>query len=180
MGLSAHKKIKWVKLYKYGAYEISNTGLVRTYYKVGGNGSLDIPREMAQDITAKYPRVTFKRVKYLVHRLVAEAFIPNPNNLPCVNHKDGNKLNNNVDNLEWVTRSQNINHAYKNNLIPKMWGSLNPMSSMDDTTRDFIKKEILNTVKSGGVLKELAKKLNKPYTTIYKMYRRMGLYEKPL
>ena len=46
-----------------------------------------------------------------VHRLVAEAYIPNPDNLPEVNHIDENKLNNNVDNLEWVTRSQNNRHS---------------------------------------------------------------------
>lgn len=67
----------------------------------------------------KYYRLskdTQKKMFY-AHRLVAEAFLPNKNNLPVVNHKDGNKLNNNLDNLEWVTYSENTQHAYKENLI---------------------------------------------------------------
>ena len=60
-----------------------------------------------------YKTVNIKEKKYSIHRLVAEAFIPNPENKAQVNHKDGNKLNNCVSNLEWVTPKENVQHAFK-------------------------------------------------------------------
>lgn len=57
-----------------------------------------------------------KRKHLRIHRLVALQFIPNPDRLPQVNHKDGNKLNNNINNLEWTTNSENTKHGYDNEL----------------------------------------------------------------
>lgn len=60
-----------------------------------------------------------KSITYKVHRLVAIAFIPNPDNLPHINHKDENKLNNNPNNLEWCDNSYNNNYGTRNKRIAK-------------------------------------------------------------
>ncbi len=74
-------------------------------------------------LRAGYPSVTLCKNNIKkdahIHRLVAETFIPNPNNLPCVNHMDGNKQNNKSSNLEWCTHKENSIHAVKLGLISK-------------------------------------------------------------
>lgn len=94
-------------------YEVSNLGRVRHSRK--GN-MLSITKSQ------RYAQVGLceggKLKKYLVHRLVALAFLPNPDNKPQVNHLDGNKLNNELSNLEWTTVSENIIHAIDTGLNP--------------------------------------------------------------
>ncbi len=67
---------------------------------------------------------------FYVHRLVASKYIPNPDNLPCVNHKDGNKLNNHKDNLEWCTHRENSQHASSLGLMVQRFGEDNPQSKL--------------------------------------------------
>jgi hypothetical protein len=70
-------------------------------------------KEVSYEITKTgYVRVSLKRKRFLVHRLVAETYIPNKNNKLEINHKDKNKKNNCVYNLEWVTPQQNIEHSH--------------------------------------------------------------------
>ena len=66
-----------------------------------------------------YYQVSHQQELFYVHRIVAGAFIPNPMSKPFVNHIDGNKLNNDISNLEWVTASENTQHAYETGLMNK-------------------------------------------------------------
>lgn len=69
---------------------------------------------------------------FLVHRLVAKAFIPNPKNLPFVNHLTGDKKDNRVENLEWCTQKQNIKHAWSSGLVFSKVGESKSSSVLDD------------------------------------------------
>ena len=79
--------------------------------------------------------------KFFVHRLVAEYFVENPLNKEQVNHIDGNKLNNNMNNLEWVTNQENRNHAIKNNLTKNLCGEEAPWSKLTKKDVIFIRSE---------------------------------------
>lgn len=103
-------------------YEVSNLGRIKSLIKVrwlekrGIHESDDI--YMAQNVSRlnrSYISLNKKGVQknYSVHRVVAFAFLENPNDYPCINHIDGNPQNNNLSNLEWCDHSYNMRHAYE-------------------------------------------------------------------
>lgn len=103
-----------------GLYEVSNLGRVKSLSRkvnsyLGENTRTMRERIMKQRIRNSYFIVQLKkdgiRKSYQVHRLVAEAFIPNPKNKSIVNHLDYNPRNNIVDNLEWCTQKENVNYS---------------------------------------------------------------------
>lgn len=102
---------RWVVGYE-GLYMVSTTGRLMAVPHANKDGLEMKPATTNRGYLAVslYKDGLYK--KFGVHRLVAQAFIPNPNNMPQVNHIDGNKLNNNADNLEWCTASENIRHKY--------------------------------------------------------------------
>lgn len=97
-----------------GYYEISNLGNIKNTKTWTGNMYIEKERKLKPTIYKNgYKNIVLKGKHFSIHRLVAKTFIPNPNNYPVVNHIDGNKLNNNVDNLEWCTYSHNEIEAYR-------------------------------------------------------------------
>lgn len=95
-------------------YEASNLGNIR---RINSKGSMQLKPWIGLGYKVVGLYVNNKRKDEFVHRLVVKTFLPNPKNNPQVNHKDGNKLNNCLYNLEWVTQSENAKHAYLNGLI---------------------------------------------------------------
>lgn len=117
----------WKDIDEYvGLYQVSNYGLVRSLDRTIEfirNGKITRQKRKGKILNCNkiqddgYCNVTLSKNSntkiFPVHRLVAEAFIPNPDNLPCVNHKDENKFNNCTDNLEWCTVAYNNSYGTK-------------------------------------------------------------------
>jgi hypothetical protein len=95
-----------------------------------------------------YIRINVSNKTYYIHRLVADAFIPNPLNKPAVNHIDGNKANNHVSNLEWVTHSENSIHAIST--------GLNNCRGESNTRAKLSNQDAINIINDSRKLKEIA------------------------
>ena len=110
-----------------GTYSINKNGDIISHFE---NGKVEYRKFLINETGYCYIQLwkNNKGKSLKIHRLVAQSFIPNPNNKPHVNHKNGIKTDNRVENLEWCTRSENMIHAYSNGLLKKTIEGNNKLS----------------------------------------------------
>lgn len=97
-------------------YQVSNLGRVRSLDRMVWNGGaywMQSGKMLTPRNSTPYSRVQIHKKDYYIHRLVADAFLPNPRKYPQINHKDENKRNNRADNLEWCTQAYNNRYGTK-------------------------------------------------------------------
>lgn len=151
---------KNVKGYE-GLYKISNLGRVKNKYNKILNGH----------VTKGYVRIALSKNRKVkttsIHRLVAEHFIDNSTNKPYVNHIDGDKQNNNVNNLEWCTQLENVHHAIKNGLLNQR-GENAKRHKLTQENVDFIRTHYIPRDKKYSAT-EFSKQFNVSLREIYRV-----------
>lgn len=155
-----------------GLYQISNFGNVKSLdrYIINKNGDKQYfpGKYLTQGVSDNYLKVTLsksnKQRTFRVHILVARTFIPNPENKPEVNHMDGDKSNNRVDNLEWNTRSENELHAYKNGLAKP---SDKQKQAVAKYAKENYSKKVIQYSLNGEFIKE--------WNSMHDVWRELGI-----
>jgi len=114
-------------------------------YKINSLGKIISPKGcvLIQCVVKGYCKVSLKNIQrklVFVHRILAQTFIPNIENKPCINHMDGNKTNNSLENLEWVTHQENSKHAINLGLQQPKCGIKNGMSKLREDQVEYIIK----------------------------------------
>ena len=142
------QEIIWKPISNYSEYyEVSSDGRVRSFDRIifDKNG-IRLRLNKSKEISLRiglYKMVGLNKnrvqIQVSIHRLVALHFIPNPENKPQVNHIDGNKMNNNLNNLEWVTAKENLQHAFDSGLKTPTW--LNKKLSIETREKMSISKK---------------------------------------
>ena len=147
-------------------FEISTNGKLRNsstriVYKthINGNGY----EQVCVSLGSRKQKKTFK-----IHKAVAETFIPNPDNKEEVNHIDGNKENNNVNNLEWVSGKENMKHAADNKLLNPNCGVDHPSAKLTKEDVIYIREHYVRGDKQYGFA-ALGRKFNVHPSIIYKV-----------
>ena len=158
---------RWIRGYE-GLYQISNYGRLKSFPRKGTGKEIKILRPKLKkngylEISLRKKGV---RKSYSIHRLVAEAFIPNPENKPHVNHKDGNKFDNYFENLEWVTQLENMEHAKNTGLIKS--GVENPNAKLTEEQVHQIRENYIPFDKELGI-HALARKFNMSVLNMFKI-----------
>ena len=165
---------QWSTITEAPEYEVSTKGRVRNK-KTGIiiAGSYDKDGYTRVTLSTKGPNGDYSKSKIITrfrHRLVAQAFIPNPNNYPIVNHKDENKANSNVENLEWCTIKYNINYGEGAKIRAEKLRELQKENALNNAKKVFVYDK--NTHQLLGEYRSIssaAKELHCDYRTIYKI-----------
>ncbi len=140
-------------------YEVSNLGRIRTKK----SGLIRKTQRTNQNYEICTLNDKKRTLTSFVHRYVAITFIPNPKNDPVVNHKNGIKYDNCVDNLEWVTLKENSQHAVKTGLVIRKFGENNSYSKLKENEV----LEIIKRFQSNELVQDLAKEFKVNINTIY-------------
>lgn len=160
---------KWTYAPGYGtSYSVSDLGRVVSHVRTRGGKQI----ELFTWVTSRYRYVRLswrgKKTNIRLHRLVAMAFIPNPDNKPCVNHKNGNRDDNRAENLEWVTCSENSRHAASTGLFNPARGDQHGMAKL---TSDDVR--MIRSLRSGGSRPgAIARQFGVHYNTVYDIVSR--------